>query len=66
MSNTSIYPPGDKIIKAIKEYSEELDIKGVEKQNEILQKTILKYDLSPKESAFMQKQFQKPKSQDKP
>jgi len=59
MSNTTIYPPGDKIIKAIKEYSDELTIKGVEKQNEILQKIILKYDLSPKESAFMEKHFQK-------
>jgi hypothetical protein len=59
MSNTTIYPPGDKIIKAIKEYSEELGLKGVEKQNQILQNIILKYDLSPKESAFMQKHFQK-------
>ncbi|MFT5727839.1 MAG: hypothetical protein ACI8PB_001981 [Desulforhopalus sp.] len=59
MSNTTIYPPGDKIIKAIKEYSDELTIKGVEKQNEIVQKIILKYDLSPKESAFMEKHFQK-------
>ena len=59
MSNATIYPPGDKIIKAIKEYSDELTIKGVEKQNQILQKIILKYDLSPKESAFMEKHFQK-------
>lgn len=59
MSNTTIYPPGDKIIKAIKEYSDELTLKGVEKQNEIVQKIILKYDLSPKESAFMEKHFQK-------
>jgi hypothetical protein len=61
MSNTTIYPPGDKIIKAIKEYSEELEIRGVENQNQILQKIILKYDLSPKESVFMQKHFQKQK-----
>jgi len=59
MSNTTIYPPGDKIIKAIKEYSEELGLKGVAKQNQILQNIILKYDLSPKESAFMEKHFQK-------
>jgi hypothetical protein len=57
VSSTSIYPPGDKIIKAIKEYSEELEAKGVEKQNEILQKVILKYDLSPKECDFMEKHF---------
>jgi hypothetical protein len=57
VSATSIYPPGDKIIKAIKEYSEELEAKGVEKQNEILQKVILKYDLSPKECDFMEKHF---------
>ncbi len=59
MSNTTIYPPGDKIIKAIKDYSDELTLKGVGKQNEILQKIILKYDLSPNESAFMEKHFQK-------
>ena len=59
MSNTTIYPPGDKIIKAIKDYSDELTIQGEKKQNEILQKIILKYDLSPKESAFMEKHFQK-------
>lgn len=57
MPASSIYPPGDKIVKAIKEYSEELESKGQEKQNEILQKVILKYDLSPKECAFMEKHF---------
>lgn len=59
MPKTTIYPPGDKIIKAIKEYSEELTLKGEEKQNQILQKIILKYDLSPKECIFMEKHFQK-------
>jgi len=57
MPKTTIYPPGDKIIKAIKEYSEELSLKGVKKQNKILQKIILKYDLSPKESEFMERHF---------
>lgn len=59
MSKTSIFPPGDKIIKAIKEYSEQLEREGKEKQNQILQKIILKYDLSPKECAFMERHFQK-------
>ncbi|MFT5699282.1 MAG: hypothetical protein ACI8ZB_002139 [Desulforhopalus sp.] len=59
MPKCTIYPPGDKIIKAIKEYSEELILHGTEKQNKILQKIILKYDLSPKESAFMERHFQK-------
>lgn len=59
MSNTTIYPPGDKIKKALKEYSDELSVQGVEKQNQILQKVTLKYDLSPLESAFMEKHFAK-------
>ena len=59
MPKATIYPPGDKIIKAIKEYSEELTLKGEEKQNQILQKIILKYDLSPRECEFMEKHFQK-------
>lgn len=59
MSNTTIYPPGDKMIKAIKEYSEELELKGMAKQNQILQNIILKYDFSPKESAFLERHFQK-------
>jgi hypothetical protein len=57
MPADTIYPPGDKIRKAIKEYSEELQIQGEEKQNAILQKIIFKYDLSPKECSFMEKHF---------
>lgn len=57
MPKDTIYPPSDKIVKAIKEYSEELTIQGNEKQNTILQKIILKYDLSPKECTFMEKHF---------
>ncbi len=57
MPKDTIYPPGDKIIKAIKEYSEELTLQGKSKKNAILQRIVLKYDLSPKECAFMEKQF---------
>lgn len=57
MPKDTIYPPGDKIVKAIKEFSEELTSKGSEHRNNILQKIILKYDLSPKESEFMDNQF---------
>ncbi|PHR29327.1 MAG: hypothetical protein COA36_03765 [Desulfotalea sp.] len=59
MPKATIYPPGDKMIKAIKEYSEELSVQGEGEQNRILQKIILKYDLSPKECTFMEKNFKK-------
>jgi hypothetical protein len=59
MPKDTIYPPGDKIIKAIKEYSEELTLQGDKDQNALLQKIILKYDLSPKECEFMERQFKK-------
>ncbi|BHH83241.1 hypothetical protein [Desulforhopalus sp. 52FAK] len=57
MPKDSIYPPGDKIIKAVKEYSEELSLQGKEKQKNILEKIMLKYDLSPKECEFLHKHF---------
>lgn len=57
MPKTSIHPPGDKITKAIKEFSEQLEEQGEEQRNKILQKIILKYDLSPKECIFMEKHF---------
>lgn len=57
MPKDTIYPPGDKIVKAVKEYSEEIEIQGNEKQKTILEKIILKYDLSPKECEFLHRQF---------
>jgi len=57
MPKDSIYPPGDKIVKAVKEYSEQITIQGSEKQKAILEKIILKYDLSPKECDFLHRQF---------
>lgn len=57
MPKNTIFPSGDKIKKAIKEFSEELELKGDKQKNAILQKIILKYDLSPVECAFMERQF---------
>ena len=57
MPKDNIFPPGDKIIKAVKEYSEEISIQGKEKQKSILEKIILKYDLSPKECDFLHRHF---------
>lgn len=57
MPKDSIFPPGDKIVKAVKEYSEEISIQGREKRKSILEKIILKYDLSPKECEFLHKHF---------
>lgn len=57
MPKDTIYPPGDKITKAIKEFSEEVKDRGPAERKKILQKIIMKYDLSPKESTFMESQF---------
>ncbi len=57
MPKDTIYPPGDKIVKAVKEYSEQITIQGNEHQKAILEKIILKYDLSPKECEFLHRQF---------
>ena len=53
MAQYSIQPPGDKIKKALQEFSELL-VKSPEKKRwEILQLVELKYDLSPQECVFL-------------
>lgn len=56
MSKT-IYPPGDKVQKAIRELSELLQNEQKTERKVLLQKVIMKYDLTPKESDFFIRHF---------
>ena len=57
MTQYSIHPPGDKVKKAIKEFSELL-LKYPEKTRlQLLQQVELKYDLSPRECEFLNSHF---------
>lgn len=55
MSKTTIFPPGDKLQKAVKEFSERLEENPESERHEILQKIVLKYDLSPKDCEFLRR-----------
>ncbi len=57
MGQYSINPPGDKMKKAIKEFSELL-LESQEKNRwQLLQQVELKYDLSPQECEFLNSHF---------
>jgi hypothetical protein len=56
MSASAIHPPGEKIKNALLEFSELLEEKGEQERKSILQKIVLKYDLSPRESDFLRRQ----------
>ena len=58
----TMYPPGDKIKKAVKELSELLLDAGEEKRWQLLQQVELKYDLSPQECEFLNRHFREEKS----
>lgn len=55
MSNTTLHPPGDKLQKAILEFSELLEEAKEEERQKILQKVVMKFDLSPKEGLFLER-----------
>ncbi len=55
MPKTTIHPPGDKIQKAIKEFSELLEDKPGIDRRKLLEKVVIKYDLSPKECDFLER-----------
>jgi len=59
MSQFSIQPPGDKLKKAIKEFSELLLNSPEKTRWELLQLVELKFDLSPQESEFLNNHFKK-------
>ncbi|PID75367.1 MAG: hypothetical protein CSB23_03920 [Deltaproteobacteria bacterium] len=57
MAGKGLHPSGDKMTRAIKEFSEQLEQQGPSARQKILQQIILKFDLSPKESLFMERHF---------
>ncbi len=59
MTSLNNISSSDKVKKAIQEFSEQLCNKPEEKRNTILQKVILKFDLSPLEADFLQRQCTK-------
>ncbi len=57
MPKTSIHPPGDKMQKAIKEFSELLENQPELDRGKLLEKVVRKFDLSPKECDFLERHF---------
>ena len=55
MSKTSIHPPGEKIQKALREFVELLEHKPEKKRRELLQEVALRFDLSPLECEFLER-----------
>ncbi len=59
MTKTTIYPPGDKIQKAVREFSELLEEKPETDRGKLLEKVVKKFDLSPKDCNFLERHFKK-------
>jgi hypothetical protein len=53
----SIYPAGDKITKAIKEFSFLLEEKPDRTRHQLLCEVALRFDLSPRECIFLEEHF---------
>lgn len=57
MAKESIYPPGDKISKAIKEFSFLLEEKPEQTRRQLICEVALRFDLSPRECIFLEQHF---------
>jgi hypothetical protein len=57
MPKTTIHPPGEKIQKAIREFSELLTDKPEVERWRLLEQVVKKFDLSPKECDFLERHF---------
>jgi len=58
MTKATIHPPGDKLQKALREFSELL-LKHPEKsRSQLLQDVEIKFDLSPKECDFFKRNLE--------
>jgi hypothetical protein len=57
MPKATLYPPGDTLQKAIKDYSEQLLAHPEKERWQLLQEIELKYDLNPKECEFLNRHF---------
>lgn len=59
MPKTTIHPPGEKIQKAIREFSELLEEKPGISRWKLLEQVVKKFDLSPKDCDFLERHFKK-------
>ncbi len=57
MTKTTIHPPGDKIQKAVREFSELLEENPENDRRKLLEKVVKKFDLSPKDCDFLERHF---------
>ncbi len=57
MTKTTIHPPGDKIQKAVREFSELLEENLETDRQKLLEKVVKKFDLSPKDCDFLERHF---------
>ncbi len=57
MPKTTIHPPGDKMQKAIKDFSQQLEEKPAIDRRKLLERVVIKFDLSPKECDFLERHF---------
>jgi hypothetical protein len=57
MPKDTIYPPGDKIKKAVHELSELLSKSEGKNRRKLIEQVAIKYDLSPNETAFLERHF---------
>jgi hypothetical protein len=57
MPKTTIHPPGDKLQKAIKEFSELVEENPDIERWKLLEKVVKKFDLSPKDCDFLERHF---------
>jgi hypothetical protein len=57
MPKTTIHPPGDKLQKAIREFSELAADNPEMERWKLLEKIVKKFDLSPKECDFLERHF---------
>ncbi len=58
MSESTLHPPGEKMKKAIQEFSELLISKPEKSRRQLLELVAMKFDLSPNECAFLERHFQ--------
>ena len=59
MPKTTIHPPGDKIQKAIREFSELLEKNPDSERRKLIEKVVKQFDLSPKECDFLERHLKK-------
>ena len=59
MPKTTIHPPGEKIQKAMREFLELLEEHPEIERWRLLEKVVIKFDLSPKDCDFLERHLKK-------